>query len=114
MTPRSRSAATACSSSPRRLEQLPAVPAVNEIAPELKHYQAVIWYGVLAPAGTPAAVTDLLARQLTAGMEVPQLKQRLAASGSHVRPLPGERFRAYMKEDRERWAEIIEASGLRQ
>src|ERR1700674_2549022 len=48
-------------STPRRMRQLPHVPTVNEVLPG---FEMTAWQGFLAPAGTPSAIVDLLAREI--------------------------------------------------
>jgi tripartite-type tricarboxylate transporter receptor subunit TctC len=66
---------------PARSGALPDVPAIAEAVPG---YGMVIWYAMLAPRGTPAAVVDLLAREVAPLAQGSALAQRLADSGGRL------------------------------
>jgi tripartite-type tricarboxylate transporter receptor subunit TctC len=71
-------------------------------------------FGVFVPAGTPAAVTERLAREIVAVTKLPEFKKRLTDIGAEeVEPLIGEAFGRYMLEEVRRWREMAAAVGIK-
>lgn len=68
--------------SPQRSALLPAVPTFAESG--VKGYEAEVWYGVLAPAGTPAAVVNQLYGALERATETDDFRKRAASEGMTV------------------------------
>lgn len=93
-----------------RLAIFPDVPTVAETVPG---YEATQWYGVLAPAGTPAAVVSRLNKEIARALKDPQLEERLVASGSEPLPSTPEAFSAFIKSEISRWEPVIKAAGIR-
>lgn len=78
-------------------------PVFDETAP---------WVGILAPAGTPAAVVKRVGEALRAALARPETQQRLAGLGaSTIGSTPNE-FSAFLQQDRERWTHVIRAAGV--
>jgi tripartite-type tricarboxylate transporter receptor subunit TctC len=94
---------------PERTPDLPDVPAIAESLPGFSAFQ---WYGVLAPAGTPAKIVDTLHTALGAAMKNPDLRARLARDGAIVvdRSTPQE-FAAHMRDEKVKWARVVQVSG---
>ena len=85
----------------KRSEALPDVPTIAENA--LPGYQALQWFGILAPAGAPAPVVQLLQTRIAEGMRSAETKARLAADGAEaVASTPAE-FAALINEEIEKW-----------
>jgi tripartite-type tricarboxylate transporter receptor subunit TctC len=68
-----------------RSTALPDVPAMGESVPS---YEGSQWYGICAPANTPAAIVDKLSAEINAGLSDPKLKARLADLGVDPMPIP--------------------------
>ena len=93
-------------------ERMPALPNLPTIAEAgLKGYESSQWYGVLAPAGTPADILNALNAQIAKMMRTPDMKQRMAESGSVAVGSTREAFAAYLNEELAKWARVIKASG---
>jgi tripartite-type tricarboxylate transporter receptor subunit TctC len=93
---------------PKRAPEVADVPAIAEFLPGFSAFQ---WYGVLAPAGTPARVVDRLNKELATVMQNADLRARLARNGGLVvdRSTP-ETFAAHMREEKEKWAKVVQVS----
>jgi tripartite-type tricarboxylate transporter receptor subunit TctC len=91
----------------------PALPDVPPIGDTLPGYEALGWYGILAPTGTPAVAVERLNREVNALLARPDFVAKLAAQG--VEPLPGTPadFAALIGRDRARWAEVIRRGNIR-
>jgi len=93
-----------------RLPVLPDVPTVGESLPG---YEATQWYGVLAPAGTPAPIVSVLNREIVSGLKDPKMQARLSDNGSEPFASTPEEFAAFIKSEIALWAPIIKAAGVR-
>ena len=95
----------------RRSEVLPGVPTVAEAG--VKGYEFAAWYGILAPAGTPAPVVAALNGHIVKAMRSPEVVKRVAQEGADIiAGSPGE-FAAYVKSELQRWAAVVKAAGVR-
>jgi tripartite-type tricarboxylate transporter receptor subunit TctC len=98
-------------SSAQRTASLPQVPTIAESG--LPGFEVVGWYGILAPARTPAAIVDRLYRELLAILRTPEIRDRLTREGAEpVGNTPAE-FTAFLKADIARWAKVIKAAGAK-
>ena len=66
-----------------------------------------LWYGMQAPAATPAVVISRLNAALRTVLEAPEVQQRLADQGAQAMPNSPEQFAAFMREDSQRWAGVV-------
>jgi len=96
---------------PQRLSALPDVPTVAEAG--LKDFEVTTWYGVLAPAGTPRPIVMRLNSELVKIMHSPELKEKLAASGTEPLTSTPEEFAAYIKREMTKWGDVIRKSGAK-
>ena len=94
-----------------RVPAMPELPTVSESG--LKGYESSQWYGMLAPAGTPADVLGLLNLHVMKIMQSPDMKQRLTGEGLVAVGSTREQFAAYIKAEIAKWAKVIKASGAR-
>jgi tripartite-type tricarboxylate transporter receptor subunit TctC len=94
----------------KRSPSFPDVPTFKEMGYDLS---AIAWYGLFAPAGTPSAVVDRLAKAAMETVADPQLNKRLSDMGLEPTGWSPERLAAIMKADYERWGPPIRASGFK-
>lgn len=97
-------------SSARRSPQLPATPTLAETL--IPNLDAQGWYGLLAPAGTPAAVLDTLNSALDAALTDPAVVARITAMGSS--PIAGTResFQSLVHSEVKRWGDVVRAKNI--
>jgi tripartite-type tricarboxylate transporter receptor subunit TctC len=88
----------------------PEIPTVAETVPG---FVAMSWHGVAFPAGTPAAIVDKLAAAIGEALATEDMKEKFAKGGSKATSMTPQQFAAFIKEDTERWAPVIRASGAR-
>ncbi len=93
-----------------RSEVLAGLPTIAETVPG---YEAVIWYGVGVPQGTPAEVIGKLNREFNAVLGSATIKARLAELGSTAIIGPPEQFGAFVKSETEKWENVIRLSGTK-
>jgi tripartite-type tricarboxylate transporter receptor subunit TctC len=88
----------------KRAAQLPDVPPVGETVPG---YEVTTWYSFVAPAGTPPAVIERLNKEITAIVESPEVKKKMAEQGVETEGMsPDELARLYRGESA-KWAKVI-------
>jgi tripartite-type tricarboxylate transporter receptor subunit TctC len=99
--------------SPQRLAVLADLPTVAEAA-GLPGYDLMIWFGLLAPAGTPAPVVRRLADEVGRMLSAPEVRERFAQQGADPMPRQSpEQFGAFIEKEIRRWAEVVKRSGAR-
>jgi len=92
----------------QRHPSFPDLPAVGEVVPG---FESSAWFGVFAPAKLPPAITEKLNAVIVAGLADPNMRERLQNEGATpVGDTPAE-FAAFVRQDIERWAPIVRASG---
>jgi tripartite-type tricarboxylate transporter receptor subunit TctC len=94
----------------KRVSQLPSVPTMSESG--LTGYEVTSWYGVCAPAGTPAPVLGKLHADLTRVLQTPDVQQRLNDMVVDVAPTSREDFAAFILAETRRWAQVVKDAGL--
>jgi tripartite-type tricarboxylate transporter receptor subunit TctC len=101
-------------SSPKRLSLLPDVPTVAESGvPGTQGFEADQWYGIVAPAGTPAAVVQALNEQVNKSLSSPEVKARLVAEGAEPTPTTPQAFGQLIASEIQRWAPVIKAGNMK-
>jgi tripartite-type tricarboxylate transporter receptor subunit TctC len=96
----------------KRSPALPDVPTVAETA-GMKGYEASNWYGLMAPAGTPRAIIDRLHRDTVTVMNIPELRDALAARGVDAVSSSPEDFTAYIRSETAKWNKVIRVANLK-
>ena len=96
-------------SSAERSASLPDLPAVSETIPG---FNAGSWFGIMAPAGTPDAVLDLLNAEILAMLEKPEVLATLAGVEATPAGRTREGFAAFIDSELERWRVLIAETGL--
>jgi tripartite-type tricarboxylate transporter receptor subunit TctC len=101
-------------SSPHRLTSLPDLPTVAESGlKELAGFEADQWYGVVAPAGTPATVIAKLNGQINASLNASALRSRLQAEGAEATPTTPQAFGELIAREIERWRPVVKAGNVK-
>jgi tripartite-type tricarboxylate transporter receptor subunit TctC len=96
------------------LQRSPAVPDVPTVAESvMPGYEATAWYGLLAPTGTPRAITARLHSEYAKALALPGVKQRLENLGFEIVASPPDVFGAYIKTEIVKWAKVVKASGAK-
>lgn len=97
--------------SSRRSSAMPDVPTVAEAG--VPGYDMVLWFGVLAPAGTPKPVVATLHRAIVNTLKLPDVKARLAAQGADPVGSTPDEFDAFIKAEIAKWAKVVKAAKLK-
>jgi tripartite-type tricarboxylate transporter receptor subunit TctC len=90
---------------------LPDVPTVGEAG--VPGYEAVIWLGILAPAGTPRAIVDRLNAEITKFANAPETKEAWGKQGAVAMGMSPDEFARFLREDIDKWARIVKLSGAK-
>ncbi|WP_341893976.1 tripartite tricarboxylate transporter substrate binding protein [Ferrovibrio terrae] len=97
--------------SAKRSAAFPDVPTAKEAG--LDGYEVSTWYAMWAPKGTPAAVVERMAKEVTTAMNTPEVKEIWKNNGSEVPNMTGAAFGTFLGAEIKRWAEVAKASGAR-
>jgi tripartite-type tricarboxylate transporter receptor subunit TctC len=95
----------------KRSAVMPEMPTVAEAG--VPNYEATIWLGVMAPAGTPKPVIDLLNAEIIKIMNRADVKDAWAKQGAVPLPMTPEEFDKYLRADIEKWAHVVKVSGAK-
>jgi tripartite-type tricarboxylate transporter receptor subunit TctC len=87
----------------------PDLPTVAEAG--VPGYEATIWIGVMAPAGTPKPIVDKLNAEIQKVLGRDDVKEAWAKQGAVPMPMPPAEFDKYLRADIEKWAEVVKVSG---
>jgi tripartite-type tricarboxylate transporter receptor subunit TctC len=97
-------------SSSARSDVLPDVPAVGESVPG---YDASGWFGICAPAATPAAIVDKLNTTINAIVAEPETRTRLVGLGVRPLSMTPAQFGKLIADDTEKWAKVIRSADIK-
>jgi len=89
----------------------PEVPTVSEAG--VPGYEATIWLGVMAPAGTPRSVQERLNAEIGKVLNSPEVKESWAKQGAMPMAMSVEQFDRFMREDIQKWAKLVKATGMK-
>jgi tripartite-type tricarboxylate transporter receptor subunit TctC len=95
----------------KRSSALPEIPTVNESG--LSGYEATAWFGVIAPAATPAYIVAKLNGMIQKMLQTRQLQERIASEGAEAQGNSPEQFLALIKSDIAKWTAVVKQSGAR-
>lgn len=96
---------------PVRAPQLPEVPTIAESG--VPGFDITNWFGVLAPAGTPAPILERLSREIVRQLATPEMRERMTAEGADPRGTGPAEFAALIESDIRKYTQIVRAAGLK-
>jgi tripartite-type tricarboxylate transporter receptor subunit TctC len=96
---------------PTRSPILPDLPTMIEGG--VAGFNATAWYAFLAPAGTPAPILARLTAELVKSLESPDVKAKLVSAGMTASPSTPQELTTLMREDLQRWADVVKATGIK-
>jgi tripartite-type tricarboxylate transporter receptor subunit TctC len=97
-------------SSKTRNSLLPDVPTMIEAG--LPFFDASLYYGLVAPAGTPRPIIDRLNEQLRAALASDEVKKQLGLDGTEITPGSPDDYADFIDKDERKWSELVKASGV--
>lgn len=98
-------------SSSERVPYAPEIPTIAEAG--VPGFEAVQWYGIVAPPGLPAAIATRFNTEIVAMLGSPDLAKYLANEGALPMSSSPEQFRAFIASEIERWRKVIAAAGIK-
>ena len=98
-------------SSAKRTGASPELPTIAESG--LPGFETAVWFGLLAPAGTPRDIIERLNREANRALADPAVKTQFAAQGIDGMGGTAEQFAAYIKDETAKWARVVQASGAK-
>ena len=95
---------------PGRAALIPHVPSIDEAG--LPGVHASIWIGMLAPAGTPRAIVDMLSKEVNAALGSEDVAQQMRLQGMDLLGGSPDDFALQIKRDTAQWDAVLQATGL--
>ena len=96
-------------STAQRSPEMPEVPTIAEAG--VPGYEARVWIGLLAPAGTPSDIVGKLNGEIAKLMRTDEVKKLLVPTGMEPDPDSPEQFGVFLKEDYDKWGKVVRESG---
>ena len=97
--------------SPKRAIRAPDVPTIAEGG--VPGYEAVQWFGVLAPAGTPREIISRVHGEIVRLLQVADVKERLLNDGAETVGSSPEEFAAFIRAETVKWAKVVKDAGIK-
>jgi tripartite-type tricarboxylate transporter receptor subunit TctC len=95
--------------SPKRTSLAADVPAIAE---ELKGYELIAWFGLVAPAKTPKDIVQKLHDATVKGLAKPEVREKFAAIGTDVAPLGPSEFGKFIQSEIEHWRKLVKLANI--
>jgi tripartite-type tricarboxylate transporter receptor subunit TctC len=89
---------------------LPDLPTIDESG--LPGYEATNWWGILAPAGTPADIVERLHREVNEILGSAETRKRFETEGAVAQPMTRADFARYLATETEKWGRVVKAAGI--
>ncbi len=90
---------------------LPDIPTISEAG--VPGYEAVNWWGVVAPTGTPPAIIDKVNREIEAVQQSPEVQKQFANEGATPVPMKSADFGAFMVSELNKWEKVVKQGGIK-
>src|SRR6185503_8054205 len=95
----------------KRAKLMPDVPTVAEQG--YSGYEALNWYGYLAPAGTPKDVVDRLSKEIAKALANPKVIAQMEKTGVEPHAMSPEEFGRYIKTEYDTWGKVVKEAGIK-
>jgi len=95
----------------RRISAAPEVPTFEEAG--LLGYEAIGWFGAVAPAGTAGEIVNRLNSEIRAALSTPEVRSRALAAGAEPFANSPQEFAALIREETKKWADVIKTGGIK-
>ncbi|MEG0052423.1 MAG: tripartite tricarboxylate transporter substrate binding protein [Comamonas sp.] len=94
---------------PERSILAPNVPTLKELGYPVEAYS---WWGVLAPAGTPAAIVEKLSKEIRKAVQAPDVREKLNSQGVEVVGSTPAEFDAHIRSETAKWTRVVKLAGI--
>jgi tripartite-type tricarboxylate transporter receptor subunit TctC len=98
-------------SSAKRVAAMPEVPTIAEAG--IPGFEVSNWWGILAPAGTPAAVLERLHKEIGAILDSPDTRRRFELEGAEIARLTPAEFGAFVERETVKWTRVVKDANIR-
>ena len=95
----------------RRISAAPDVPTFEEAG--VPGYEAIGWFGTVAPAKTPAPIISRLHAEIAAALALPEIRERALAAGAEPFTTTPQEFAAIIREETRKWAQVIKTADIK-
>jgi tripartite-type tricarboxylate transporter receptor subunit TctC len=100
--------------SAQRSAALPDVPTIEQAGGSaMKGFDASSWFGLLAPAGTPADVVLRIQQEVAKALATPAIKEKLLVQGAIPGGNTSAEFAKFIDAEHKKWAQVVKASGAK-
>jgi tripartite-type tricarboxylate transporter receptor subunit TctC len=93
-------------------KRTPLAPDVPALAEELKGYELIAWFALMAPAGTPKEVVSLLSENTLKAVKKKEIVDKFAAIGTDVAPMTPEQLGRFIQSEIAHWAKLVKLAGI--
>jgi tripartite-type tricarboxylate transporter receptor subunit TctC len=93
-----------------RSASLPEIPAIAETVPG---FEAISWWGIVAPRATPPGIIGALNREIVKALGSADMKTFMRGLGAEPRPMTPQEFAAFIRSERDKWSKVAKESGMR-
>ena len=76
-------------------------------------YAAANWIGVVAPAGTPAAIVEKLNKEISAALDSPEVQKQFSSEGAEVVRMSSAEFGDFMVKELAKWGRVVKEAGIK-
>jgi tripartite-type tricarboxylate transporter receptor subunit TctC len=97
--------------SPKRFPAAPDIPSITEAG--FPGIESSVWFGLLAPTGTPKPIIDKINRDVVASLNAPEARDALLAQGAEPMPTTPQEFDAFLKAEIRKWGKVIKEAGIK-
>jgi tripartite-type tricarboxylate transporter receptor subunit TctC len=97
--------------SARRTSIAPELPTLDELG--LKGFETAVWFGFVAPAGTPPAVTSRIRAAAHAALDTPEVQALFSAQGMDIIKSDAAEFTRYVGSETAKWSKLIQSAGIK-
>jgi tripartite-type tricarboxylate transporter receptor subunit TctC len=91
----------------------PVLPDVPAIAEDVPGYEAVNWWGILAPAGTPSAIVEKLNKEVAAALTAPEVQKQFETEGAETITMGAEEFGKFVEAEIAKWERVVKEGGIK-
>ncbi|MFL5066098.1 MAG: tripartite tricarboxylate transporter substrate-binding protein, partial [Xanthobacteraceae bacterium] len=95
----------------QRSKVMPDVPTIAEAG--VPGYEAVNWWGMVAPAGTPQAIIDKVHKALGAVQTSPEVQKQFSSEGAEIVQMSPSEFAAYLQKEIVRWERVVKEGNIK-
>jgi tripartite-type tricarboxylate transporter receptor subunit TctC len=95
----------------RRISAAPDVPTFEEAG--LPGYEAIGWFGAVAPAGTPAEIINKLNSEIRDALSALDVRERALSAGAEPFPTSPQEFAAMIREETKKWGDVVKAANIK-